>query len=87
MLRQLQGQNLDIKALASAVSSAVAGRHLMVWSKNPAPQAAWVVSGVSGGLTPRSVDVSVINLGGNKLDQYLPVHVAVTTAPAGADTR
>ena len=35
---------------------------------------------------PRSVDVSVINLGGNKLDQYLPVHVAVTTAPAGADT-
>ena len=86
VLRQLQGQNLDIKALASAVSSAVAGRHLMVWSKNPAAQAAWVVSGVSGGLSPQSVDVSVINLGGNKLDQYLPVHVAVTTAPAGADT-
>jgi hypothetical protein len=86
VLRQLQGQNLDIKALASAVSSAVAGRHLMVWSKDPAAQAAWVASGVSGSLTPRSVDVSVINLGGNKLDQYLPVHVAVTTAPAGPDT-
>ena len=86
VLRQLQGQNLDIKALASAVSSAVAGRHLMVWSKNPAAQAAWVASGVSGSLTPRSVDVSVINLGGNKLDQYLPVHVAVTTIPTGADT-
>ena len=87
VLRQLQGQSLDIKALSSAVSSAVAGRHLMVWSRNRVDQAAWVVSGVSGGLTPRSVDVSVINLGGNKLDQYLPVHVAVTTAPAGADTR
>jgi hypothetical protein len=86
ILSQLQGQNLDIKALSTAVSSAVAGRHLMVWSKNPADQAAWVVSGVSGSLTPRSVDVSVINLGGNKLDQYLPVHVAVTTAPSGADT-
>ncbi len=58
----------------------------MVWSKNPADQAAWVVSGVSGSLTPSSVDVSVINLGGNKLDQYLPVHVDVTTAPTGADT-
>jgi len=86
VLRQLQGQNLDIKALASAVSSAVAGRHLMVWSKDPAAQAAWVASGVSGSLTPRSVDISVINLGGNKLDPYLPVHVAVTTAPAGPDT-
>ncbi len=86
VLRQLQGQNLDIKALASAVSSAVAGRHLMVWSKDPAAQAAWVASGVSGSLTPRSVDISVINLGGNKLDQYLPVQVAVTTAPAGSDT-
>ncbi len=48
VLRQLQGQSLDIKALSSAVSSAVAGRHLMVWSKNPVDQAAWVVSGVSG---------------------------------------
>ena len=86
VLRQLQGQNLDIKALSSAVSSAVAGRHLMVWSKNPVDQAAWVVTGVSGSLSPRSVDVSVINLGGNKLDQYLPVHVAVSTAPAGANT-
>lgn len=86
VLRQLQGQNLDIKALSQAVSSAVAGRHLMIWSKNPADQAAWVVSGVSGSLTPRSVDVSVINLGGNKLDQYLPVHVTVTTARSGPDT-
>jgi hypothetical protein len=86
VLRQLQGQNLDIKALSTAVSSAVAGRHLMVWSKNPVDQAAWVVSGVSGSLTPRSLDVSVINLGGNKLDQYLPVHVTVSTAPAGANT-
>ena len=86
VLRQLQGQNLDIKALAQAVSWAVAGRHLMIWSNNPADQAAWVVSGVSGSLTPRSVDVSLINLGGNKLDQYLPVHVTVTTARSGPDT-
>ena len=86
ILRQLQGQNLDITTFSSALSSAVAGRHLMVWSRNPADQAAWELTGVSGALAPRSVDVSVINLGGNKLDQYLPVHVAVTTAPDGPDT-
>ena len=86
ILRQLQGQNLDISTFSSALSSAVAGRHLMVWSKNPVHQAAWVVSGVSGTLGPRSVDVSVINLGGNKLDQYLPVHVAVATVPTGPNT-
>jgi len=86
ILRQLQGQNLNLTTLSSALSSAVAGRHLMVWSKNPVHQATWVLTGVSGSLTPRSVDVSVINLGGNKLDQYLPVHVAVTTAPTGPNT-
>jgi hypothetical protein len=86
VLHQLQGQSTDVRSLATAMSSAVAGRHLMMWSSDPVDQAAWVVSGVSGSLTPRSVDVSVINLGGNKLDQYLPVHVTVTTSPSGPDT-
>ena len=30
--------------------------------------------------------MSLINRGGNKLDQYVPVQVAVTTAPTGPDT-
>ena len=87
MLSQLQGQTTDLKSLATSVSSAVAGRHLMVWSQNPAHQAAWVVSGVSGSLTPSSVGVSLINLGGNKLDPYVPVHVEVTTRPLGLEHR
>ena len=86
VLRQLQGQSTDLRTLATAMSSAVAGRHLMVWSSNPVDQAAWRVSGVSGSLTAKSVDVSLINRGGNKLDQYLPVDVAVTTTPVGSDT-
>lgn len=84
VLRQLQGQSSDLRSLGSAVSSAVAGRHLMIWSSSPVAQAAWVASGVSGSLTPHSVDVAVINRGGNKLDQYLPVHVAVGTEPVGS---
>jgi hypothetical protein len=86
VLNQLQGQSTDLKTLANAVSSAVAGRHLMIWSKNPVDQAAWVVSGVSGSLTNRSVDVSLINVGGNKLDQFIAIHVALSTKPVGSNT-
>ena len=75
VLRQLQGQSTDLRSLASAVSGAVAGRHLMVWSSNPVDQAAWVAAGASGTLTPTSLAVTVVNQGGNKLDQYLPVSV------------
>jgi hypothetical protein len=87
VLRQLQGQTTDLKSLATAVSGAVAGRNLMVWSKDPVAQAAWVASGVSGSLTVRSVDVSLLNIGGNKLDQYMDIHVTVSTRPAGSNTQ
>jgi len=86
VLRQLQGQSTNLRSLASAVAGAVAGRHLMVWSRNPVAQAAWTASGASGSLTAASVGVSVVSQGGNKLDQYLPVTVALSTRPVGADT-
>ena len=86
VLRQLQGQSTDLRSLASAVAGAVAGRHLMVWSADPVAQAAWAASGASGPLTARSLDVNVINQGANKLDQYLPVSVALSTRPAGSST-
>jgi len=81
VLRQLQGQSTDLRSLASAVSGAVAGRHLMVWSANPKDQAAWVAAGASGTLTATSLAVTLLNQGGNKLDQYLAVSVHVDTRP------
>jgi hypothetical protein len=86
VLSSLQGQSANLTSLATSVSSAVSGRHLMVWSADPTTQAAWVVSGVSGSLTAHSLGVSLINVGGNKLDPYLPVRVTVTATPSGADT-
>ncbi len=86
VLDQLQGQSIDLTSLAKAMSGVVGGRHLMIWSSQPAVQAAWVASGASGSLTPRSVSVALINLGGNKLDQFVPVRVSVTTAPSGPNT-
>ena len=86
VLRQLQGQSTDLRTLASAVAGAVAGRHLMVWSSDPVAQAAWSASGASGTLASDSLAVAVVSRGGNKLDQYLPVSVALATRPSGRDT-
>lgn len=81
VLRQLQGQSTNLRGLASAVSGAVAGRHLMLWSSNPVDQAAWVAAGASGRLEANSVTVNVVSQGGNKLDQFLAVSVNMTTNP------
>ncbi len=86
VLGQLQGQSTDLRGLADAVSGAVAGRHLMVWSSDPVDQAAWVAAGASGSLAPNSLAVNVVSQGGNKLDQYLDVAVHVTTRPDRSGT-
>ena len=85
-LRQLQDQSTDLRGLASAVAGAVAGRHLMVWSKDPVAEAAWVASGAAGDIAGDSVAVTLINRGANKLDQYQQVSVRMTTRPSGANT-
>ncbi len=85
-LHALQSGSLDLRTLATAMSGAADGRHLMVWSRAPAAEAAWRATGVAGELETRSLDVAVINRGGNKLDPYLGVGVTVTTKPTGAST-
>ncbi len=86
VLSQLQGQSLDLTALAKSMSGAVTGRHLMVWSADPTEEAAWKSAGVSGSLTSRSLAVSLVNLGSNKLDPFVPLEVSVATRPSGSDT-
>jgi hypothetical protein len=81
VLRQLQGQSTNLRGLASAVSGAVAGRHMMVWSSNPVDQSAWEAAGASGRLDPSSLAVNMVSQGGNKLDQFLTVAVRVMTSP------
>jgi hypothetical protein len=54
----------------------VSGRHILVWSADPATQASWEATGVAGTLSADSTLVAVLNRGGNKLDPYL--HVSCT---------
>ncbi len=86
VLDRLQSQSTDLTSLATSLSSAVSGRHLMLWSKSPVAEAAWVATGLSGTISARSLGFSLINQGGNKLDQYVPVHVTVVTRPSGSGT-
>ena len=86
VLRELQGQSTDLRSLGRALSGAVAGRHLLVWSSDPAMEAVWKASGVSGRLTGDSLAVTLINRGANKLDQYVTTDVTVSVRPSGTGT-
>jgi Protein of unknown function (DUF4012) len=72
-LSALNGESLDLKSLATAMTTATEGRHLLLWSARPQVEEAWRSGGVAGQLSPSSAMVAVINQGGNKLDQYLSV--------------
>jgi Protein of unknown function (DUF4012) len=80
-LDALDNESLDLKSLATAMTTATEGRHLLLWSAQPAAEDAWEAGGVAGLLSADSAMVAVINRGGNKLDQYLSVQAGLRIAP------
>jgi hypothetical protein len=85
-LDALNTESLDLKTLATAMTTATEGRHLLLWSAAPSVEAAWTAGGVAGQLSPSSAMVAVINRGGNKLDQYLSVGVDLQITPGTGST-
>jgi hypothetical protein len=86
VMHSLETEPLGLHATVDALASATAGRHLMLWSANPATEKIWRSTGVSGELTSDSLVSDVINRGGNKLDQYLTVANTLTLAPHAGRT-
>ncbi|MCU1452200.1 MAG: hypothetical protein JWN46_346 [Acidimicrobiales bacterium] len=76
---RLERGGWKLERLASELLDAVQSRHLLVWSADPVQQRAWARVGMDGHLTERSLAVSVLNRGANKLDQFLPVTATLTT--------
>ena len=74
-----------LSTLLRELRSVVDERHVLAWSVNKKENAAWKAAGVVGRLRPDSLMVSVMNFGGNKLDQYLGVDAQLDVAP-GADS-
>jgi hypothetical protein len=72
--------------LARELADAVAGRHLLAWSKHAVEQRGWIAAGLDGDLDDDSLLVSVLNRGGNKLDGFLQARGELSAAPAGDGT-
>lgn len=77
----------DASTLVDQLRSAAGGRHVLAWSSQPDEQRAWDALGVSGRLTSGSVLASVLNVAGNKLDQFLAVDARVTHVSTASGTR
>jgi hypothetical protein len=73
VFRRIESGDWELDRLATALVDAVQRRHLLVWSSDPAVQRAWQAAGADGRLQDRSVAVSLVNRGAEKLDSYLDV--------------
>jgi len=77
VLDALQDGNWELATLAEQLRVAANGRHLLAWSADPAEEQAWEDAGVAGTLDDDSLLVSALNLGGNKLDQFVTIEAVL----------
>lgn len=87
VFERIEAGDWELDRLATALVDAVRGRHLMVWSSDPATQRAWRTAGADGRLQDRSLAVSLLNRGAEKLDSYLDVSGRLTSTRADAAGR
>jgi hypothetical protein len=69
--------------LVDSLRGAGRGRHVLAWSRNATEERAWEAAGIAGTLRSDSLLVSVLNTGGNKLDQFLSVDAALSEERRG----
>ncbi|MDQ2754476.1 MAG: DUF4012 domain-containing protein [Actinomycetota bacterium] len=82
----IQAPGTSLPQLATQVTAAVGGRHLLVWAADPKVQAAWEAAGAAGQLGAHDLLLGIDNQGANKLDPYLQVKSHLTLTPAAGDT-
>ena len=74
----LSGRPWQPARLITQLSDVGKGRHVLAWAADPVEEHAWTAAGISGRLKPNALAVSVMNFGGNKLDQFLHVDATLT---------
>jgi hypothetical protein len=82
-LNALENRPYDLHSMVNALSTSAAGRHVLLWSADSHPEAIWRDVGISGQLTTSSLMATIINRGGNKLDQYLAVSSSLRLTSRG----
>jgi hypothetical protein len=77
----LETRSWNPDQLARQLSQSGRGRHVLAWARDPAEQRAWTAAGVGGELHANSLAVSLLNTGGNKLDQFLEIESRLEVRP------
>ncbi len=70
-----------------ALRDAASGRHLMIYSVDPAMQAGWRALAADGAIEASDLGVFVLNLGASKLDPFMDVSVDVSVDREGEQLR
>jgi hypothetical protein len=78
---KLTASSIDIADVAESLAEAARGRHLLAWSARPDDSQVWSRARVDGALTEKSLLLSVLNRGGNKLDYFLDVESRLVLQP------
>ncbi|MCU1371512.1 MAG: hypothetical protein JWO77_2706 [Ilumatobacteraceae bacterium] len=74
---RLEAGDWKLEALATELSDAVQGRHLMVWSADEGAAKAWAEVGADGHLRDDSLSVGLLNRGADKADSWMDASVAI----------
>jgi hypothetical protein len=85
-LNALENRPYSLRSMVNALSAAAQGRNVLLWSAGSRTQDIWNDVGISGQLSPSSLMATVINRGGNKLDQYLTVTSSLHLTTKGNKT-
>ena len=87
IVEQLDTAGWNIANLVDDLRSAARGRHVLLWSSDPAQQRGWEAAGVSGVLPRDGFMVSLENRAGNKLDQFVRTAVVLKRRAVPAGTK
>lgn len=86
IVERLDAQEWSAPDLVESLRVAAAGRHVLAWASNAERERAWIASGIDGRVPSDALSISVVNVGGNKLDVYLDVKAnirSVSVLPKG----
>lgn len=84
---RLEAGEWELADLATELADAVQGRHLLIWSSDPALQKTWADVGADGHLDERSVSIGLINRSANKLDSWIETEADLVSVPGGDGDR
>jgi len=85
VFERIESGGWKLDEMATALTTAVQGRHLMVWSVEPSHAEAWAGVGADGHLTDRSLSVALVNRGANKADSFVDTTLTVEVEPGTGD--